>query len=137
MLAALRTIACAVALVATASLDAAQAQQSQARTWCYARADGVSPDLRISGCTTVIQSEKLSNNDLASAFYNRGLAYYAKGQHDRAIQDYDQAIKLKPSYADAFNNRGVAYKAPRASTTAPSRTTTRPSSSTRATPSPF
>ena len=73
MLAAIRTTACAVALAATASLGPAQAQQSQARTWCVAsEADGVSLDLKISGCTTVIQSGKVSNNDLAVAYNNRG-----------------------------------------------------------------
>jgi tetratricopeptide (TPR) repeat protein len=112
MLAAIRTTACAVALAATASLGPVQAQQSQARTWCtISEADGVSLDLRISGCTTVIQSDKVSNNDLAIAFYNRGNAYRPKGQHDRAIQDYDQAIKLNPNYALAYNNRGIAYGA--------------------------
>ncbi len=30
-------------------------------------------------------------------------------EHDRAIRDYDQAIRLKPDYANAFNNRGNAY----------------------------
>ena len=34
----------------------------------------------------------------------------AKGEYDRAIQDYDQSIKLNPNYARAFNNRGVAYQ---------------------------
>jgi tetratricopeptide (TPR) repeat protein len=28
-------------------------------------------------------------------FYNRGFAYNDEGQYDRAIQDYDQAIKLR------------------------------------------
>ena len=32
------------------------------------------------------------------------------GQHQRAIQDYDQAIRLNPRYAEAYNNRGIAYK---------------------------
>ena len=41
------------------------------------------------------------------AFYNRGNAYADKGEHDRAIQDYDQAIRLNPTFALAFNNRGV------------------------------
>ena len=110
MSATIRMIGCAVALAATASLGPAQAQQSQASTWCYAsEADGVSLDQKISGCTTVIQSGKISNSDLALAHTNRGFAYGTKGQHDRAIQDYDQAIKLDPSNAIAYYNRGIAY----------------------------
>ena len=112
MSATIRMIGCAVALAATASLGPAQAQQSQAWTWCYAsEADGVSLDLKISGCSTVIQSGKISNSDLALAYNNRGFAYGTKGQHDRAIQDYDQAIKLDPSDAIAYYNRGIAYSA--------------------------
>jgi tetratricopeptide (TPR) repeat protein len=47
----------------------------------------------------------------ADAFYTRGNAYRAKGQHDRAIQDYDQTIRVNPQYAAAFFNRGLAKKA--------------------------
>ena len=36
-------------------------------------------------------------------------AYAHKGDHDRAIQDYNEAIRLNPQFASAFNNRGVAY----------------------------
>ena len=39
----------------------------------------------------------------------RGNAYYKKGQYDRAIADYNTAIRLKPDLALAFNNRGLAY----------------------------
>ena len=39
----------------------------------------------------------------------RGLAYRAKGDLDRAIGDYDQAIRLEPDNADAHNGRGVAW----------------------------
>ena len=88
----------------------AQAQQSQAGKWCYASdTDGVSLDLRIRGCSTLILSGTLSNSNLALAYTNRGFAYSTKGQHDYAIQDYDQAIKLDPSNAIAYYNRGIAY----------------------------
>jgi len=30
-------------------------------------------------------------------------------QAERAIQDFDSAIKLNPNFADAFRNRGGAY----------------------------
>jgi tetratricopeptide (TPR) repeat protein len=46
----------------------------------------------------------------ADACDNRGLAYRAKGDHDHAIADYDQAIRLNPT-PEAFNNRGAANRA--------------------------
>lgn len=38
----------------------------------------------------------------------RGLAYDIKGQYDRAIQDYDQVIKLTPNDAGVFGSRCLA-----------------------------
>src|SRR5437588_9524243 len=32
------------------------------------------------------------------------------GDYSRAIEDYDQSIKLKSDFAKPFNNRGVAYR---------------------------
>jgi tetratricopeptide (TPR) repeat protein len=55
------------------------------------------PDLSISGCTAIIQSGRQTQQNLAVAFYNRGNAHFRKGQPDRAIADYDQAIRLNPS----------------------------------------
>lgn len=43
------------------------------------------------------------------AYFNRGTAYYEKGDYDRAIADYDSAIFLDPGDADAYLNRGIAY----------------------------
>src|SRR5271154_627750 len=44
-------------------------------------------------------------------YYNHGLAYEAKGDHDRAIANYDHAIGLDPKYASAYGGRGKAYEA--------------------------
>ena len=44
------------------------------------------------------------------AFNSRGLAYDDKRDYDRAIADFDQAIKLNPNDALVYNNRGFAYR---------------------------
>lgn len=59
--------------------------------------------------TKALDAGGLSIDNQVVAFNNRGNAYKNKGQYDRAIQDYDQALRLKPDYAEAFNNRGIAY----------------------------
>jgi len=45
------------------------------------------------------------------AFYNRGNARYNKGVLDGALQDYNEAIRLKPDFAMALENREVVRKA--------------------------
>jgi tetratricopeptide (TPR) repeat protein len=40
---------------------------------------------------------------------NRGNRYRNNGEYDRAIQDYDEAIRLALQFEEAFNNRGVTY----------------------------
>ncbi|MGB8618544.1 MAG: tetratricopeptide repeat protein, partial [Pseudolabrys sp.] len=73
-------------------------------------ADRTSPDIQIDGCTSLIDSGKQTPQTLVIAYNNRGNAYVAKGEYDRAVQDYDQSIKLNPNYSRTFNNRGVAYQ---------------------------
>ena len=41
---------------------------------------------------------------------NRGDAYQKKRNFDRAIADFDEAIKVNPNYAGAYYNRGLAYQ---------------------------
>jgi tetratricopeptide (TPR) repeat protein len=42
-------------------------------------------------------------------YINRGVAYNDLGNYRQAIEDYGQAIEIKPDYADAYYNRGRAY----------------------------
>lgn len=45
---------------------------------------------------------------LAAAYNNRGVALRSSGDVDRAMEDYDRALRLLPDYYVALNNRGVA-----------------------------
>src|SRR5690242_15224276 len=70
---------------------------------CQNQGNAVAPDLAIRACTA----------EIAAAFNKRGNAYRAKGDLERAIADYDEAIRLDPGDASAFVNRGLAYAAKR------------------------
>jgi tetratricopeptide (TPR) repeat protein len=104
-----RWLAIGVFLVAgiAAAAPTGGAQTQQQTAWCQDNP----VDARIVGCTAIIQSGRWSGKKLAVVFGNRGGAYYGKKDYDRAIANYDQAIRLDSKSAIAFCNRGVAYAA--------------------------
>jgi tetratricopeptide (TPR) repeat protein len=67
-----------------------------------------SGDSAISACSRAIASKKYRGNVLSILYTNRGAEFGAKGELDKAMKDHDQAIKLDPKNALAFNNRGIA-----------------------------
>src|SRR5262249_27050994 len=74
---------------------------ADSQTACH-KASG---DEAIAACSLWI---KIHPKD-AVAINNRGAAYATKGDHERAIIDYNEAIRLNPKFAVAFKNRGSAY----------------------------
>jgi tetratricopeptide (TPR) repeat protein len=94
-------------LAALLSAGPAQAQ-SQNLFWCAGK-DSASDDQQISGCTVLLREGGYPRETQAAQFYNRGQAYGRKGQSDRAIEDFTQAIRLKPNYASAYVSRGRQY----------------------------
>jgi tetratricopeptide (TPR) repeat protein len=50
-----------------------------------------------------------SGSDDAVGFFERGNAYFDTGDWDKAIAEYDQAIRLKRNYTEAYHARGLAY----------------------------
>src|SRR5258706_6680480 len=83
----------------------AGAQTSRELNWCSGK-ESPSPDQKIAACTAVIQAGRYTGKNLALVYNNRANGHLKKDEHDRAIADYDQAIKLDPNYALAYNNRG-------------------------------
>jgi tetratricopeptide (TPR) repeat protein len=59
--------------------------------------------------SAAIASGKLNDDDSATSYNNRGMAYAATGQPDKAVADYTMAIKIAPVYGPAYLNRGDVY----------------------------
>jgi tetratricopeptide (TPR) repeat protein len=97
-----------VATVAGCMLSVSAPAQTQ-QDWALCQ-DLRSPDAPIEGCTAVIQAGRQLLDRLAVAQNNRGVAYRLKAEYNKAINDFDQAIRLRPNYSNAFNNRGYRNK---------------------------
>jgi tetratricopeptide (TPR) repeat protein len=78
---------------------------------CFtAAAAEADPDQIIASCGQVIDHEKTLVPDRLRALLARAGAYVRKQQDDRAIADYDIALKLDPTLADIFNARGELWR---------------------------
>lgn len=56
----------------------------------------------------------IANNPRLSFYYSRRAAVYRwKGEHDKAIKDQDETIRLNPQEPAYYNNRGISYAARR------------------------
>jgi len=49
-------------------------------------------------------------NLTAEGYFYMGNAYHSTREYDKAIENFDQALKLNPNLAEAYNNRGNAYR---------------------------
>ena len=95
----------AAALLAAAG--AAQAQLSTDAERCASITNN--PELAIQHCTRAIDSGKFSGELLSRLHYNRAIELWARGMHDRAMADYDAAIRIDPKFGDAYYSRGNAW----------------------------
>lgn len=102
----------AVLLVVCALPGFAQAQDYQRQL----ERCGIDPKPRlppveaIEGCTAVIDSGRATPKIIAQALVHRGDAYRMRQNDiDRALADYDLAIRTQPDFALAFSSRGFVY----------------------------
>ncbi len=58
-----------------------------------------------------IRQDNLDRTNLSIVYNNRGRAWAAKGEYDKAIADYNQAIELAPKDTNAYDDRGIAWAA--------------------------
>jgi tetratricopeptide (TPR) repeat protein len=67
------------------------------------------PDVAIPACTSLIESGRVDVAALPRVLAQRAEAFARKFDYDRAIKDYNHAIKLRPEFWIAFDGRGLAH----------------------------
>jgi tetratricopeptide (TPR) repeat protein len=106
-----RRMIAGAAIVIMAALVQAPAQQH--RELCYGKsgapADTGRPERLIEDSTAIIESGRRSARDLAVAFTDRGRGHRQTFEPQHALEDFDQAIRLDPSYLPAYCERGDLY----------------------------
>src|SRR5215475_340363 len=75
----------------------------------YAAQSRDDPDQAILFYDRVIRAGGMSAWSTAIALSDRGFAYLDKNRIDRAVADFEAAMKVEPDYAPAFVGRGLAY----------------------------
>ena len=96
------------AFAATGSDPAANPQVDPAP--CIAAVAANDADNIIAVCGALLENEKTAKPDRIKALIARAGAYGHKDQVDRAIADYDVALRLDPTQADIFNTRGELWR---------------------------
>jgi lipoprotein NlpI len=84
------------------------AEPASADRLCHSAAL-TTPAAALQSCSAAIDAGEHSDADLARLLNSRGIAHQMLQQHDAAIKDYNQAIRLDGNYSEAYSNRGSAY----------------------------
>ncbi|MGO8909954.1 MAG: hypothetical protein ACLQDM_11660 [Bradyrhizobium sp.] len=77
---------------------------------CVAAVAAGDDDKIIAACGALIDNDKTAKPDRVKALVARAAVYDRKDQIDRAIGDYDTALRLDPTLADSFNARGELWR---------------------------
>jgi CHAT domain-containing protein/tetratricopeptide (TPR) repeat protein len=64
----------------------------------------------IAGCSELLSRDRgLSQRQRALVFNNRGISYALAGDREKALADFDEAIRTDPASVNAYSNRGIVY----------------------------
>ena len=65
----------------------------------------------VQACAEALERKIFQGSDRFYLFANRADAYFAQGDRQRALDDYNEAVRLAPKNAKIYYNRGILYAA--------------------------
>ena len=102
----------AIDIIATTLCQSQLARDKRAVIEKCINRDGKSePPVVIQACTELLDRNLLEGHDRFYPFVNRAMAYYAEGDKQHALDDYNTAIQVAPKRAQPYYYRGVFYAA--------------------------
>jgi Flp pilus assembly protein TadD len=78
---------------------------------CINRDGKNSPPMAIQACTELLDRKILDGHERFYLFVNRAKAYFAQGDKQHALDDYNEAVNVAAKNAQPYYNRGVFYAA--------------------------
>jgi tetratricopeptide (TPR) repeat protein len=68
------------------------------------------PGLKVAACTRILNAGNLTNELQALGHHHRGVGLLLQSDFDRAIVEFNDALRADPTYKRSYNSRGNAWK---------------------------
>jgi tetratricopeptide (TPR) repeat protein len=89
----------------------ADAQSPRDKNWRECQGfDGVTPAQGIAACDRIIRSGNENATGLSAAYNNRGNRNFDRKEHDLALADYNESLRLNPRNSKTYTNRGTYWE---------------------------
>jgi tetratricopeptide (TPR) repeat protein len=97
----------AAALVTVLSILPAAALTDKDRQDCEQMTN---PGLKVAACTRILNTVNLAKDLQAFGHHHRGVGLLLQSNYDRAIVEFNEALRADPTYKRSYNSRGNAWK---------------------------
>ena len=89
-------------------MGSAAAQVSRDWMVCTGKLPAAPPDESVAACTAIIEARTETPANLAVAYCSRGVAHHARDRLDRALLDYQEAVRIAPKSPTGYLCGGYA-----------------------------
>src|SRR4051794_10624574 len=99
-------IALLVVLLVPGATALAQWNQDAQECFEETKPESFNAEKALPFCERAIKSGELTKKNVGAMYYYRGTIWTSKRDHERALDDYMQAVKLDPTLPQAYNSIG-------------------------------
>ena len=95
------------ALALVLSMAAARAATDKGRADCEQMTE---PNLKVNACTRILSAANLPNDVKVFGHHHLGVGLLLQDNFDRAIVEFNEALRIDPTFVKSLNSRGNAWR---------------------------